>query len=96
MADTATDLSDFKSTPSYVASEIFNLRNGFAVLRGLLYDLRDMEGEITAETIYRILWAADHLKEELDEAYEHAEALADDERAAVVARRSSMVLQAAE
>ena len=35
--------TEFKPTPSYVASEIFNLRIGFAVMRELLYDLRDME-----------------------------------------------------
>ena len=44
----------------------------------------------------RILWVADHVKAELDEAVDHAESLAGDERAEVAARRSSPVLQAAE
>jgi len=42
-----------------------------------------------------LIWTSDHVKAELDEAYGHAEGLADDERAAVAARRS-VLLQAAE
>lgn len=96
MADTATNSIELRPTPSYVASEIFHLRLGFAVLRGMLYDLRDADGEITEEAINRMIWTADHIKAELDEALGHAEELADDERARVAARRSSVVLQAAE
>lgn len=91
-----TTTTEFKATPSVVASEIAHLRNGFAVLRGMLYDLRDMEAEITPETLDRLIWTADHVKAELDEAAEHVEDLVDDERAAVAARRSVAVLQAAE
>ncbi|SCB33756.1 hypothetical protein GA0061098_1006164 [Bradyrhizobium shewense] len=91
-----TTTIEFKATSSVVASEIAHLRNGFAVLRGMLYDLRDMEAEITPETLARLLWTADHVKAELDEAAGHADELADDERAVWAARRSAVVLQAAE
>lgn len=91
-----TDTTEFKATPSIVPSEIAHLRNGFAVLRGMLYDVRDMEVEITPETLARLIWTADHVKAEVDEAAEHVQELVDDERAAVAARRSAVVLQAAE
>jgi hypothetical protein len=90
-----TNSTDLKMTPSYLASEVFSLRTGFGVLNGLLHDLREMD-DITAETIDRLIWTADHIRAELGEIEVHAEALADDERAAVAARRSVTVLQAAE
>lgn len=91
-----TESTDFAPTRSYVAAEISNLRDGFAVLRGLLYDVREMEGEITTEVINRLIWTADHVKAELEEALGHANELVDDERSEVAARRSAVVLQAAE
>lgn len=91
-----TSSTDFKATCSYVAAEISNLRDGFAVLRRLLYDLRETEEEITTEMINRLLWTADHVKAELDEALGHANELVDEERAEVAVRRSAVVLQAAE
>lgn len=90
-----TASTDFSPTRAYVAAEIWHLRNGFNVLRGMLYDLREVEGAVTTEMINRLEWAADHVKTELDEACEHAEALSNDERAEVAARRR-VVLQAAE
>lgn len=90
-----TDYADFQPTRSWVAFEISNVRNGYAVLRGLLYDLREVEGVITTEMINRLEWVSDHVRAGLDEACAHAEALSDDERAEVAARRH-VVLQAAE
>jgi hypothetical protein len=90
------DSTDFRPTRSWVAAEISNLRDGFAVLRRLLYDLRETEEEITTEMINRLLWTADHVKAELEEALGHANELVDEERAEVAARRSAVVLQAAE
>lgn len=95
MTNSATS-TDFKATRSYVAAEISNLRDGFAVLRRLLYELRETEEEITTEMINRLVWTADHIRDDLNTAYEHAEELVDDERAEVAARRSAAVLQAAE
>lgn len=46
--------------------------------------------------INSLLWTADHFRDDLNTAYEHAEELVDDERAEVAARRSAAVLQAAE
>ncbi|MET4277379.1 MULTISPECIES: hypothetical protein [unclassified Bradyrhizobium] len=43
-----------------------------------------------------VLWTADHVKAELEEALGHANELVDDERAELAARRSAVVLQAAE
>lgn len=88
--------TDFKATRSYVAAEISSLRDGFAVLRRLLFDLHEMEEEITTEMINSLLWAADHIRDDLNTAYEHANELSNDERAEVAARRSAVVLQAAE
>ncbi|MGR4929057.1 hypothetical protein ACIPUD_20010 [Bradyrhizobium sp. CAR08] len=91
-----TDSTDFRPTRSWVAAEISHLRDGFEVLRRLLYDLRETEEEITTEMVNRLLWTADHVKAELEEALGHADELVDDERAEVAARRSVVVLQAAE
>ncbi|MBJ7405943.1 MAG: hypothetical protein JHD07_22575 [Bradyrhizobium sp.] len=91
-----TNTFDLKTTPSFVASQVWGLRHGFTILHAMLHDLRDEEGEITEESIYRILWTADHVKRELDAAYAYTEGLAEAERARVAAGRSAVVLQAAE
>jgi hypothetical protein len=91
-----TDTFDLRTTPSFVASQIWSLRHGFTLLHAMLHDLLDEEGDISEESIYRILWTADHVKRELDAAYAYAEGLAEAERARVAAGRSSVVLQAAE
>lgn len=63
-----------KATASYVASEIWNINQGFSVLYEMLHGLMSMD-TIDAETLNRVLWTATHVKEELDEAEKHAEAL---------------------
>lgn len=78
-----TSSTDFKATRSYVAAEISNLRDGFAVLRRLLFDLHEMEEEITTEMINSLLWTADHFRDDLNTALGHANELVDDERAEV-------------
>lgn len=84
-----TTTTERKPTVDSVAAEICRVRTGFGALRALLHNLR--VEEISAEAISHLVWTADRVGADLDDAYCHAEALADDEFAAVTA-----MLQAAE
>ena len=80
MADTnSTTTTDYKTTPNYVASEIWDINKGFAILHEMHHSLMSMK-DIDSDTLDQLLWMSCRIDEALVEVLKHAEEAAGIER----------------
>jgi hypothetical protein len=61
-----------KSTPTYVAAEIYGAKKGYEILHMLIHDLGSAD-RIDDEWLNRALWLSDVVLAELEQASTHAE-----------------------
>jgi hypothetical protein len=61
-----------KSTPSYVAAEIWSAKNGYEILHTLIHDVGSVD-RIDDDWLNRVLWLSDVVLREMEQASTHAE-----------------------
>ncbi len=74
-----TTATDHKATPNYVASEIWDINKGFAILHEMHHGLMSMK-DIDTDTLDQLLWISCRIDEALVEVLKHAEGAAGIER----------------